>query len=195
MTATLPLPRKSRSAPRHGSALPPFCSVPRDTQRGLALRAIAACAPALRSSRSARRRFASGSPHARLRPDARLLSRREPHPAPTDGSPFREWHRRLALAATRLCSLPSPLLPPPRHVFRASGLGAYCAFAVRALSQYRDVRRFDPALRTVARMGSIIPALIVSHLAKRRYAPPSPALHSPASRRNPPTPPCLRKMA
>ena len=123
MTATLPLSGQAGPSLRRGIGLS-FCFVPGVAQRGSALRAGAACAPDLRSSRSPRRRFASGSPHARLRRYARLLTRREPHPAPTDGSPFHEWHRRPAPAATRPRFLPWARFRPVRHASRASRPGA-----------------------------------------------------------------------
>ncbi len=154
--ATLPLSGRARSAPRQGPALPFFCFVPRDEQRGSALRAIAGCSPALRLSRSARRRFASGSPHARLRSDARLLPRQEcirrtPRLAILRmASPARA--RRYAASLF----LPA-IVPPARPCVSRFTARRYRAFVVRALSQNRDVRILGAVLRTVAECPQPVP--------------------------------------
>jgi len=97
----------------------------RDAQHGSALTRLRAYAPPFRSNRSARRRFASGSPHARLRPDARLLP---PVATPSGTDPWLAILRmaspaRARLYAAPLLPMPDPLLTPP-CVCRAPRPGA-----------------------------------------------------------------------
>ena len=120
-------------------------------------------APAHRSNRSARRRFASGSPHARLRPDARLLPRQElyaphpttrhstngiAHPAP-HGSALSRLRRSRSLPASRPSRL-WPGAPHPRRMPAASPHGQRSTrrprLAVLRTASPCRARRFAPSL-------------------------------------------------
>jgi len=83
-----------------------------DAPSPLALPLSAQTDPRVAASRPARRMRDS----ARTRAFSRLS---QLYPAPTHGSPFCEWHRQLALAATRPRSRRCPISCSSRHICRA----------------------------------------------------------------------------
>jgi len=144
-------------------------------------------------------RVVASRPARRMRGFARTLACSRPpqlHPAPTRGSPFCEWHRRLALASTRPRSFRCPILCSPRHVCVALHDPVLRAPVVRAPLNVVACRRFGPVLRTVAECSKPFPVSSrirtrprlaalrsASPSRARRYAPslPWPASPPPSS--------------
>ena len=106
-------------------------------------------------------RVAASRPARRMPGSARTLACSHPpqlHPAPIYGSPFCEWHRQLALAATPPRSLRCPIPCSFRHMCRAPRQDATRLGRSRS-PEYRHLSTLRPGASHRRRMLAAIPRL------------------------------------